>query len=124
MSRNRRERELLRIAKENMNRLRRIHHKKPAISVDKLEKDWRQNLKFMDNISSYPEDWYLREGNFQSQSNPNLNNTNRSSVKSSPRKPTKNSNSNSNSQSKRDTTTTDTDNKETTDYENEFDTTE
>ena len=119
MSRNRRERELLRIAKENMNMLRRIHTKKPAISVDKLEKDWRQNMKFMDNISSFPEDWYLREGHYQSQSNPNLNHTNRSSEKSSPRKSTKNSDS-----SKKDTTTTDTDNKTTTDYENEFDTTE
>ena len=102
--------------------LRRIHHKKPAISVEKLEKDWRQNLKFMDNISSFPEDWYLREGHFHSQSNPNISQTNRSSEKSSPRKPTKNSNSNS--QSKKDTTTTDSENKETTDYENEFDTTE
>lgn len=117
LSRNRRERELLRIAKENMNMLRRIHHKKPAISIDKLEKDWRQNLKFMDNISSFPEDWYLREGG-HSHSNPNISTTQRSSEKSSPRKPAK-SNTKS-SPNKKDTTTTEDTDK---DYDNEFETT-
>ncbi len=72
LSRGRRERELLRITKENINMLRRIHSKKPAISIDKLEKDWAQNKRFMDNISAYPEDWYLRENQFKSRSNPNI----------------------------------------------------
>lgn len=53
--------------------LKRIRNKKPAISTDKLEKDWKQNLKFMDNISAYPEDWYLKEA----RSNPNLSDRNK-----------------------------------------------
>lgn len=71
MSRGRRERELLRITKENMNMLKRISNKKPAISREKLENDWQQNLTFMSNISAFPEDWYLREK--YSKSNPSLN---------------------------------------------------
>ena len=69
LSRGRREREMLRIAKENMNMLKRIHNKKPAISTDKLDKDWKQTLKFMDNISAFPEDWYKKE---KSMSNPSF----------------------------------------------------
>lgn len=112
---------MLRIAKENMNMLRRIHQKKPAISVEKFEKDWRQNLKFMDNISSFPEDWYLRENQNHSRSNPNISTNRSTSEKNSPRKPLKISKTN-----KKDTTTTETEGettetKETTDYENEFD---
>lgn len=76
LSRDRKEREMLRIAKENMNMFKRINNKKPAISVQKLEHDWNQNLKYMDNISSYPEDWYLREKH-TARSNPNVS-TNRS----------------------------------------------
>ncbi|CAF0950822.1 unnamed protein product [Brachionus calyciflorus] len=71
LSRNRREREMLRIAKENMNMLKRIHNKKPAISTDKLDQDWRQTLKFMDNISHFPEDWYNKRET--TKSNPTLN---------------------------------------------------
>lgn len=69
MSRGRREREMLRIAKENMNMLKRINNKKPAISTEKLDKDWKQTLKLMDNISAFPEDWYKKE---KSQSNPSI----------------------------------------------------
>ena len=59
---------MLRIAKENVNMLKRITNKRPAISIDKLEKDWKQNLQFMDNISAFPDevlaskkstDWWL-----------------------------------------------------------------
>ena len=55
--------------------LKRISHKKPAISREKHETDWKQNLSFMNNISSFPEDWYLRDKeshNVSSRSNPNL----------------------------------------------------
>lgn len=75
LSRERREREMLRIAKENMNMFKRINRKKPAISTEVLEKDWNRNLKYMDNISSFPEDWYLREKPITSRSagsNPNM----------------------------------------------------
>lgn len=79
LSKGRRERELVRIAKENMNMLARISNKRPAISREAHEKEWKENLQFMSNISSFPEDWYLRNGKYKniSQSNPNLN-TNRS----------------------------------------------
>lgn len=60
---------MLRITKENMNMLKRISHKKPAISRERQETDWEQNLRFMNNISAFPEDWYLRD---RPKSNPNL----------------------------------------------------
>lgn len=63
LSKGRRERELLRITRENMNMLKRIAYKKPAISRAKHEEDWKENLHFMSNISSFPEDWYLRKAN-------------------------------------------------------------
>jgi hypothetical protein len=61
LSKGRRERELLRITKENLNMFKRINNKKPAISREMHEKEWRKNLKFMDNISAYPEEWYSKE---------------------------------------------------------------
>lgn len=65
LSRGRREREMLRITRENMNLLKRINNKKPAISAEAHRRDWNKNLQFMDNISAFPEEWYLRqkEGN-------------------------------------------------------------
>lgn len=74
LSKGRRERELLRITRENMNMLKRIANKKPAISRDSHERDWQENLHFMSNISSFPEDWYLKNKRYNrtSQSNPNL----------------------------------------------------
>lgn len=71
LSRGRREREMLRISKENVELLKRIHNKKPAISRDAWKKDWENNLKFMDNISSFPEDWYLSKERGQSTSRKN-----------------------------------------------------
>lgn len=72
LSKGRRERELLRITRENMNMLKRIAYKKPAISRAKHEEDWKENLHFMSNISSFPEDWYLRNRN-HAHSQPALN---------------------------------------------------
>ncbi len=79
LSKERREREMIRITKENITMIRRIQSKKPAISREQHDREWQQNLKFMDNISSYPEDWYLREKPTTSRSNPELNKSNRSS---------------------------------------------
>lgn len=73
LSKGRRERELLRITRENMNMLKRIAYKKPAISRDTHEREWRENLHFMDNISSFSDKWYLKNGNRNtSRSQPNL----------------------------------------------------
>jgi hypothetical protein len=55
-----------------MNMLKRISHKKPAISREKQANDWKQNLTFMSNISAFPEDWYLKEKLMTSRSNPNM----------------------------------------------------
>ena len=32
--------------------------KKPDISTKDLRKDWDQNVKFLNNISAFPEEWY------------------------------------------------------------------
>ena len=63
MSRERRERELLRITKENQDILKRIISKKPETtsSTAYLKKDWDQNVKFLDNISAFPQEWYKRD---------------------------------------------------------------
>lgn len=82
LSRDRRKRELMRISKENMRMMRRISAKKSSLSVDKMERDWRKNLRYMDNISAFPEDWYLIKDTGRqlntSRSNPNLANSQRS----------------------------------------------
>jgi E3 ubiquitin-protein ligase TRIP12 len=72
LSKGRRERELLRITKENLNMFKRINNKKPAISREVHEKEWRKNLKFMDNISTFPEEWYSKEKQSTSRSSQNL----------------------------------------------------
>ena len=59
LSKGRRERELLRITKENLNMFKRISSKKPEISREKMERDWQKNLLFMDNISAFPDEWWL-----------------------------------------------------------------
>lgn len=66
--------------------MRRISAKKSSLSVDKMERDWRKNLRYMDNISAFPEEWYLMKDTGRqlttSRSNPNLN-SHRSGAKSS-----------------------------------------
>lgn len=71
LSKGRRERELLRITRENMNMLKRIAYKKPAISREQHEKDWKENYHFMGNISAFPDDWYLKKKHV-TMSQPNL----------------------------------------------------
>ena len=72
MSKNRRERELLRISKENANLLKRIANKKPAISHDQHLEDWNQKMIYMNNISSFSEDWYLKNGKRHSKKSKSL----------------------------------------------------
>jgi hypothetical protein len=60
LSRERRERELLRITKENQDILKRLMSKKPEISAKELRKDWDYNTKLMNNISTFPEEWYKK----------------------------------------------------------------
>ena len=58
LNREKRERELLRVAKENQEVLRRILQKKADYDNVEMDKSWRTNLKYMDNISSYPNRWW------------------------------------------------------------------
>lgn len=51
-------RELLRVTQENQDILRRITVRRPVYNHQKWEQDWNENQQFMDNISSYPKDWW------------------------------------------------------------------
>jgi hypothetical protein len=79
LSREKRERELLRITKENQDILKRIMSKKPeeTSSAAYLKKDWDQNVKFLDNISAFPQDWYKRDTTNIYTSRSGAQNTNR-----------------------------------------------
>lgn len=58
LNREKRQRELLRVTKENQEVLKRILNRKPEYHRSKWQKDWEHNLKFMDNISAYPPNWW------------------------------------------------------------------
>uniref|UniRef100_A0A2C9KCI5 Cilia- and flagella-associated protein 97 n=1 Tax=Biomphalaria glabrata TaxID=6526 RepID=A0A2C9KCI5_BIOGL len=59
LNREKRQRELLRITKENQAILRRITMRRPEYSHEKWQSDWEENLKFMNNISAFPPEWWL-----------------------------------------------------------------
>jgi len=65
LNREKRMRELLRVTQENQEILKRITMRKPEYDHQKWLDEWEENLQFMDNISSYPRDWwkYQRNGN-------------------------------------------------------------
>ena len=62
LNREKRMRELLRVTKENQEILQRITARKPEYDHKTWQKDWKQNQKFMDNISRYPKDWWEKPG--------------------------------------------------------------
>ncbi|ELU11740.1 hypothetical protein CAPTEDRAFT_112681 [Capitella teleta] len=64
LNREKRMRELLRVTQENQDILRRITAKKPVYSHQKWENDWVGNQQFMDNISSYPKEWWKVRGSY------------------------------------------------------------
>ena len=61
LNREKRQRELLRVTRENQEILKRINMRKPEYSVEQWAKDWEWNQKFMDNISAFPKDWWIQE---------------------------------------------------------------
>ncbi|XP_070173850.1 sperm axonemal maintenance protein CFAP97D1-like isoform X2 [Littorina saxatilis] len=61
LNREKRQRELLRVTRENQEILKRINMRKPEYSVQVWAKDWEENQKFMDSISAFPKDWWLEE---------------------------------------------------------------
>ncbi|XP_041357854.1 serine/threonine-protein kinase fray2-like [Gigantopelta aegis] len=59
LNREKRQRELLRVTRENQEILRRITMRQPEYSAKKWQEDWEENQKFMDSISHFPKDWWL-----------------------------------------------------------------
>jgi len=53
-----RQRELLRVTKENQKILGRITVREPEYSQRRLERDWRKQEQLMDNIARYPKNWW------------------------------------------------------------------
>ncbi|XP_005109963.1 uncharacterized protein CFAP97D1 isoform X1 [Aplysia californica] len=61
LNREKRQRELLRVTKENQAILYRINMRRPEYSHKKWQEEWEENQKFMDNISHYPQEWWIRD---------------------------------------------------------------
>ncbi|KAK3776987.1 hypothetical protein RRG08_042872 [Elysia crispata] len=61
LNREKRQRELLRVTKENQAILYRINMRKPEYSHIRWQEQWEENQKFMDNISHYPPEWWVKE---------------------------------------------------------------
>jgi hypothetical protein len=59
LNREKRQRELLRLTRENQSILGRITQRKPEYSADSWAKQWEEDQKFMDNISHFPKNWWL-----------------------------------------------------------------
>lgn len=62
LNREKKQRELLRVARENQEIMERIIDQKPQYSVKDWEDDWDQNLTYIDHISAYPPNWWLNVG--------------------------------------------------------------
>ncbi|GFR63224.1 hypothetical protein ElyMa_003599900 [Elysia marginata] len=60
LNREKRQRELLRVTKENQAILYRINMRKPEYSHIRWQEQWEENQKFMDNISHYPPEWWVK----------------------------------------------------------------
>ena len=63
LNREKRQRELLRLTRENQSILGRITQRKPEYSADSWAKQWEEDQKFMDNISHFPKNWWLMKEN-------------------------------------------------------------
>lgn len=59
LNREKRQRELLRVTKENQEILKRIMMRKPEYSAQKWQYEWEENQAFLDNISHFPKDWWI-----------------------------------------------------------------
>lgn len=59
LNREKRQRELLRLTKENQTILARIMARKPEYSADGWKREWDQDQKYMDNISHFPKNWWM-----------------------------------------------------------------
>lgn len=68
LNRQRRLRELLRIAKENQEILKRITTSRPIYDHVQWERDWHNNLQLIDQISAFPRDWWKQDQDQQDKS--------------------------------------------------------
>lgn len=62
LNREKRQRELLRVTRENQAMLQRIVARQPEYDHFKWQEEWEENLQFMDNISQYPQGWWESYG--------------------------------------------------------------
>lgn len=58
LNKEKRQRELLRVTKENQAILQRITLRQPEYSAKRWADIWDEEQKFIDNISHYPKDWW------------------------------------------------------------------
>lgn len=61
LNREKRQRELLRVTRENQEILKRINMRQPEYSVQRWADDWDENQRFMDSISAFPKDWWVEK---------------------------------------------------------------
>ncbi|PAA83164.1 hypothetical protein BOX15_Mlig014779g2 [Macrostomum lignano] len=61
LNRSKRQRELLRVTRENKAMMERILQKSMGPSELDWKKDWQMNLSYMDNISRFPKGWWEKE---------------------------------------------------------------
>ena len=59
LNKEKRQRELLRVTKENQAILQRITVRQPEYSAKRWADIWDEEQKFIDNISHYPKNWWL-----------------------------------------------------------------
>lgn len=58
LNREKRQRELLRVTKENQSIIHRILSRRPQYHREVWQKDWQRNLKYMDSISAFAPNWW------------------------------------------------------------------
>ncbi|XP_071509302.1 sperm axonemal maintenance protein CFAP97D1-like [Diadema antillarum] len=61
LNREKRQRELLRVTRENQEILKRILAREPEYNHLEWDRQWEENETFMDNISRYPRNWWQLE---------------------------------------------------------------
>lgn len=61
LNREKRQRELLRVTKENQAILKRVMMRKPEYSAHQWQREWEENQTFLDSISHYPKDWWVSD---------------------------------------------------------------
>ncbi|XP_038051159.1 sperm axonemal maintenance protein CFAP97D1-like [Patiria miniata] len=61
LNKEKRQRELLRVTRENQEILKRILAREPEYNHQQWQREWEENEAFMDNIARYPRNWWELE---------------------------------------------------------------